>query len=74
MIKRQQTVCAIALFSDGYSFRQIAEALEVDIEQAKGLVDAGAEAQRRGDMVYMPNQNSWNCRDSEIYDGEALEA
>ena len=74
MTERQLTVCAIALFADGYSFRQIAEALDADIERAKGLVDAGAEAQRRGEMVRMPNQNPWNCRDPELYDGEPLEA
>ena len=37
MDERQLTVCAIALFADGYSPPQIAAALNVDQERAQKL-------------------------------------
>ena len=50
MDERQQTVCAIALFADGYSQRQIAEALGVDYDEAVRLCEAGAAEQSAGTM------------------------
>ncbi len=42
MDERQMTVCAIALFADGYSARQVGEALGVDAERARKLISAEA--------------------------------
>ena len=55
MNERQQIVCAIALFADGHSFEQIAEALDVPRERAVELIHNGADEQRRGTMGYMKN-------------------
>jgi len=49
----QQTICAIALFADGYSKYQVAEALDVDAERAQRLIEAGADAQAAGKMGHM---------------------
>lgn len=53
MDERQLMVCAIALFADGYSARQVSEALGVDPDRAQALIEAGAEAQSRGEMGHM---------------------
>ena len=53
MNERQRTVCAIALFADGFTIVQIAAALGVDIDQAQGLMDIGAEEQAAGTMGHM---------------------
>ena len=53
MDERQLTVCAIALFADGYSHRQISAALGVDADKASQLTTAGGNAQAAGDMGYM---------------------
>ena len=37
MNERQRTVCAIALFADGFTIDQIADALGVDIDPGAGL-------------------------------------
>ena len=50
MNERQRTVCAIALFADGFTIVQIAAALGVDIDRAQGLMDIGAEEQAAGTM------------------------
>ena len=49
----QMTVCAIALYADGYSPRQVGEGLDVDAVRAQKLISAGADAQARGDMGHM---------------------
>ena len=51
--ERQLTVCAIALFADGYSPPQIGKALQVDQDRAQKLISAGADAQANGKMGYM---------------------
>ena len=51
MNERQLTVCAIALFADGFSFAQIGQALRVTEEEASSLAFQGAEEQRAGRMV-----------------------
>ena len=53
MDERQLTVCAIALFADGYSRRQIAVALGVDEEYAQQLAEQGAAEQAAGTMGHM---------------------
>lgn len=49
----QQTICAIALFADGYSKYQVAEALGVAVDRAQQLITAGADAQAAGKMGHM---------------------
>ena len=51
----QMTVCAIALFADGYSQNQIAYALGVDTGRAQELIDAGGDAQAARQMDKWPN-------------------
>ena len=53
MDERQLTVCAIALFADGYSAPQIAAALNVDQERAQKLAEQGATEQAAGRMGHM---------------------
>ena len=53
MDERQLTVCAIALFADGYSKRQIAAALGADEDRAQRLAERGAEEQAAGTMGHM---------------------
>ena len=53
MDERQLTVCAIALFADGYSKRRIAAALGVDEDRAQRLAERGAEEQAAGTMGHM---------------------
>ena len=59
----QKSICAIALFADGYSKYQISEALGVDSDQAQRLIDAGAAAQRHGEMGYMKQHRAPWVRD-----------
>ena len=68
MDERQLTVCAIALFADGYSSRQIGRALQVDQDRAQELISAGADAQAAGEMGHMKQgRNPWSrdCGDDE---------
>ena len=60
----QQTVCAIALFADGYSKYQVAKALGVTAERAQELIGAGANAQRNGKMGHMAQHRAPWSRDS----------
>ena len=53
MNERQLTVCAIALFADGYTQQQIAAALGVDYDEAVRLCEAGAAEQAAGTMGHM---------------------
>ena len=53
MNDRQQMVCAIALFANGYSHESIAEALGVTNSKATKLVERGAEEQSEGKMGFM---------------------
>ena len=53
MNERQLQVCAIALFVDGWSQRQIADALGVDRARAQKLIEEGAMEQNKGRMGYM---------------------
>jgi transposase len=67
MDERQLIVCAIALFCDGYSPRQVSEALGVSIERARELTAAGSDAQATSQMGYMkshPRIGPWG-RDPE---------
>ena len=59
----QQTICAIALFADGYSQHQVAEALGVDADTAQRLIEAGAGAQAAGKMGHMKQGNPPWSRD-----------
>ena len=63
MDERQQTVCAIALFADGYSKRQIAEALNVDEDLAQRLIERGAAEQAAGNMGQMATHRTPWSRD-----------
>ena len=63
MNDRQLTVCAIALFADGYSARQIAVALGIVAEEAQRLIEAGAEAQAAGNMGHMKQGHPPHSRD-----------
>lgn len=65
MDERQQTVCAIALFADGYSNRQVAEALGIDVDRAQELIEAGARAQAAGKMGHMKQGRQPWSRDHE---------
>ena len=60
MDDRQLTVCAIALFADGYSKQQVAEALGVDVDRAQALIRAGADAQAAGTMGQMEQGPWWS--------------
>ena len=60
----QQTVCAIALFADGYSTYQIAKALGVTVERAQELIEAGATAQSKCEMGHMAQHREPWSRDS----------
>ena len=61
----QKTVCAIALFADGYSKHQIAHALGVDADRAQELIEAGAEAQAAGEMGQMAQHRAPWSRDAD---------
>ncbi len=50
MNERQLTVSAIALFADGFSHTQIADALGVDTDRAAELTATGADEQSTGTM------------------------
>ena len=63
MNERQLTVCAAALWADGWSTRQIAEALQVTTERAQELTGAGADAQAAGDIGFMKAGHAPNSRD-----------
>ena len=62
---RQQTVCAIALWADGYSHRQIAQALNITEEQAVSFTAKGAEEQSAGTMGHMKSGRPPLTRDPE---------
>ena len=64
MDERQMTVCAIALFVDGYSKYQVADALGVDIDRAQELIEAGADAQANGEMGQMARHRAPWSRDA----------
>ena len=67
MDERQMMVCATALYFDGYSKRQIAEALGIDQDRAQELAELGGEAQGKGEMGRMEankNYKPWG-RDTE---------
>ena len=53
MNERQMTVCAIALFADGWSKYQIGDALGVEADRAQDLIEAGAGEQAAGTMGHM---------------------
>lgn len=73
MDKWQQTVCAIALWANGYTTRQVAEALNVDADTAQDLLEEGASAQAAGKMGHMKQGPIVVARDPrEISEGEAL--
>ena len=59
------TVCAIALFADGYSKYQVSEALGVDPDRAQDLIQAGADVQAAGEMGYMTQGRPPWSRDPE---------
>jgi hypothetical protein len=65
MDERQLTVCAIALWCDGYPARQIGDALGVGVERAKELTAAGADSQATGKMGYMKSHRDPGSRDPE---------
>ena len=65
MDERQLTVCAIALFADGYSAGQIAAALAVNEEQAQRLIERGADEQAAGTMGHMNQHREPRSRDYE---------
>ena len=55
MNERQLTVCAIALFVDGFDHTQIVGALGVDTDRAAELATTGANEQSAGTMGHMQN-------------------
>ena len=64
MDERQLTVCAIALFADGFSKPQIAGALGVDEERAQQLIENGADEQAAGTMGHMKqHREPWSRGD-----------
>ena len=56
MDERQLTVCAIALFADGYTHAEIAQALGVNEDRASELAIKGADEQAAGTMGYMASK------------------
>lgn len=71
MNTRQRTVCAIALWADGWSHQQIAKALNVTEEEATELTARGAAEQGKGTMGYMKSGKPPLARDPEARE-EAL--
>ena len=66
MTERQLTVCAIALYADGYSAKQVGVALGVEEKRAQQLIEAGADAQAAGTMGQMAQyRNPWSRQDDE---------
>ena len=61
----QKTVCAIALFANGYSKPQVARALGEDEGRVQELVEAGATEQGRGEMGHMKS-STWAKKDPDI--------
>ena len=59
----QQTICAIALFADGYSNYQVSQALGVSKDRAQELIQAGADAQAAGRMGHMKQHRDPTSRD-----------
>lgn len=55
MNDRQLTVCAIALFADGFDHEQISKALDLRYERCVELVTAGGNEQFRGTMGPLKN-------------------
>ena len=71
MNSRQKTVCAIALWADGYSHRQIAEALRITPDEATELTARGAQEQSEGTMGHMKSGKPPLARDPQARE-EAL--
>lgn len=65
MNERQKMVCAIALYADGWSSRQIGEALGVDQSTAQALIERGANAQAAEEMGQMAQFKAAWSRDLE---------
>ena len=65
MTEGQKTVCAIALFANGYSRPQVAHALGEDEGRVQELVEAGATEQSRGGMGHMKS-STWAKKDPDI--------
>ena len=65
MTEAQKTLCAIALFANGYSRPQVARALSESEGRVQELVEAGANAQARGGMGYMKS-STWAKKDPDI--------
>lgn len=65
MTEGQKTVCAIALFANGYSRPQVARALGEGERRVQELVEAGAAEQSRGGMGYMES-STWARKDLDI--------
>ena len=55
MDERQLTVCAIALFADGYTHAEIAQAFGVNEDRASELAIKGSNEQAAGTMGHMEN-------------------
>ena len=72
MEERQLMICAIALFADGYSKRQIAAALEVDEDRAQRLIQRGANEQAAGTMGHMAQHREPWSRDTEGSQGRSV--
>ena len=53
MNKRQKMICAIALFRNGYTLAEIAQALGVDRQRAEELKHKGAAAVRSGEIGFI---------------------
>ena len=59
--EQQKMVCSIALFADGWSPRQIGDALGVDESTAQELIEKGANAQADQEMGRMLKFNeAWS--------------
>ena len=65
MTERQLTVCAIALFADGFDKAQIARALGVDADRAQELIERGADEQSAGTMGHMKQHRPPHSRASD---------
>ena len=55
MNERQMTVCAIALWCDRFDHDQVAQALSIENQRARELIDRGAREQGQGTMGQMRN-------------------
>lgn len=69
----QQTICAIALWANGYTTRQVAEALNVDVDTAQALLEAAADAHAAGKIGHMKQGPIVVARDpKDLVEGEAI--